>query len=140
MGANFGRGVLFHRRAIERGNIYRAALPPLVIALKAWYKRHAKLYPDLQITTINDVTPAMLGTPGAMVIKTKAVETKYFFYFTLEAWSDHQGILDARVYKQYSIAANALKKYLVSLAGNPVTIPKPQGPMRDIHVATINKI
>ena len=106
--------------------IYRAALPPLVIALKAWYKRHAKLYPDLQITTINDVTPAMLGTPGAMVIKTKAVETKYFFYFTLEAWSDHQGILDARVYKQYSIAANALKKYIVILAGNPVTIPKPQ--------------
>ena len=50
-------------------------------ALVAWQDKQERANPQHKSTRIQDITPAMVGTPSNRVLALKAAETKYFFLF-----------------------------------------------------------
>ena len=61
--------------------------------LWAWYKERHETFPTENLTKLSDLTPKMLGTPEAPLLKTKAAETWGLVHFCVDKTLEHRHAL-----------------------------------------------
>ena len=69
------------RRGRDQDTWVALSLTPLGAELAAWEKRTNKANPAHKPTTVQSITPALIGKPTCRTLKLKAAETKTFFFY-----------------------------------------------------------
>ena len=113
-------GVWTHVEAQNEEEILRASVMGIRSELWAWYRDFGVTNPHVDITTLSDLTAAMLGKDGERVLKTKAAETKWLIYFCRDALGKHAAkavVLDKAMHRNLVLANTAMLLYIEILKG-----------------------
>ena len=86
------------RRGVEQKTFVEECCILVRAQLTAWEYKFNKAHPTHKPTTIQKITSAHIGVPARRLLKLKAAEMKYFFFFLhaklQEAWTSmHNGQL-----------------------------------------------
>ena len=101
-----------------------SAVEKMRSALVAWQDKQERANPEHKSTRIQDITPAMVGTPSNRVLALKAAETKYFFLFLTDQLVEQERHLPQG--GLWAAAANELAALLHRMDELPWKLETPQ--------------
>ena len=116
-------GAFFDPKGLTDDEVSKTAAARIRTLLMAWYALYRRSHPDANITVLCDLTAGMIGKSSDQALKTKAAETKYLLYFTIDALAEHGACLPPDLQRKLHGGGRALADYIRVMASHKRALP-----------------